>query len=74
MGEPISLNDVPRVGSATASKLRQIGIATIEALAVTPIREITDKTDMGLRRRFKSSLGMESLTSNSVFSALLYRA
>jgi hypothetical protein len=34
-------------------KLRQVGITTIEALAVTLIREITDKSDMGLRRRFK---------------------
>jgi len=50
MGEPVSLNDVPGVGSATASKLRQIGITTIEAPAVTPIREITDKSDIGFEK------------------------
>jgi len=49
-GEPISSNDVPRAGSATASKLRQIGIRTIEALAVTPVREITDKSDIGFEK------------------------
>jgi DNA repair protein RadA len=50
MGEPVSLQDIDGVGPATASKLRQIGITTIEALAVTPVREITDKTDIGFEK------------------------
>ena len=50
MAEPISLKDVHGVGPATASKLRQVGITTIEALAVTPVREITDKTDIGFEK------------------------
>jgi len=53
MAEPISLKDVPGVGPATASKLRQVGITTIEALAVTPVREITDKTDIGFEKAFQ---------------------
>ena len=48
--EPISLKDVPGVGPAIASKLRQVGITTIEALAVAPVREITDKTDIGFEK------------------------
>jgi nucleotidyltransferase/DNA polymerase involved in DNA repair len=55
MEEPVSLNDVPGVGSATASKLRPIGITTIEALAVTPIREITDKSDIGFEKALQTS-------------------
>lgn len=39
MVEALSLRDVPGVGPATASKLREIGITAVEALAVTPIRE-----------------------------------
>jgi DNA repair protein RadA len=50
MVEPISLKDVPGVGPATASKLGQVEITTIEALAVTPVREITDKTDIGFEK------------------------
>jgi hypothetical protein len=37
MTEPISLKDVPGVGSAMASKLLQAGITSIEALAVSPL-------------------------------------
>ena len=50
MGEPISLKDVLGVGPATASKLRQVGITTIEDLPVSPVREITDKTDIGFEK------------------------
>lgn len=47
MAEPISLRDVSGVGPATASKLREIGITTLEALAMTPVKEIADKSDVG---------------------------
>ena len=50
MAESVSLKDVPGVGPATASKLRQVDITTIEALAVAPVREITDKTDIGFEK------------------------
>jgi len=53
MEEPITLDDIPGIGDATVKKLRQIGITTIEALAVTPIREITDKTDIGPDKAFQ---------------------
>jgi hypothetical protein len=61
MGEPVSLKDVPGVGPATASKLRQVGITTIEALAVTPIREITDKTDIGFEKALQIILEARKL-------------
>ena len=53
MVEALSLRNVPGVGLATASKLREIGITTVEALAVMPIREITDKTDIGFEKARK---------------------
>lgn len=61
MGEPVSLQDVPGVGSATASKLRQVGITTIEALAVTPIWEITDKTAIGFEKALQIILEARKL-------------
>jgi len=59
--EPISLKDVPGVGPATASKLRQIGITTIEALAVSPAREITDKSDIGFEKALQIVLEARKL-------------
>jgi len=50
MDEPISLEDTQAIGPATATKLRKIGI---EALVVTPVREITDKTDIGPDEAFQ---------------------
>jgi DNA repair protein RadA len=41
------------VGSATASKLRSSGYTTIEALAVTPPREIMEKTNIGFNTILK---------------------
>jgi DNA repair protein RadA len=40
------LEEIQGVGSKKASKLRAIGITSIEALAITPIQEITSKTDL----------------------------
>ena len=37
------------------SALRQVGIMTIEALAVTPVKEITDKTDIGFEKAHEES-------------------
>jgi len=61
MADPISLKDVPGVGPATASKLRQAGITSIEALAVSPIREITEKTDLGFEKAFQIVLEARKL-------------
>ncbi len=41
------------VGSATAAKLRALGYTTIEAIAVTPPREILEKTNIGFNTILK---------------------
>jgi len=41
------LEMIKGVGSATASKLKSAGYTTVEALAVTPTRELTSKTGLG---------------------------
>jgi len=53
MAEPISLEDIQGIDPATLAKLRQIGINTIEALAATSIRKITDKTNIGPDEAFQ---------------------
>jgi DNA repair protein RadA len=45
--EKIALEEIDGVGSVIASKLRSAGITTVEAVAVTPPREIAEKTGMG---------------------------
>jgi len=50
-----SLEMVEGVGSATASKLRSAGLTTLEALAVTPLREIMSKTGLGYASALKIS-------------------
>jgi len=44
MSNPASLEDVEGVGPSKAAALREMGITTIEALAVTPPREMMEKT------------------------------
>jgi DNA repair protein RadA len=61
MAEPVSLKDVLGVGPATASKLRQVGITTLESLAVTPVREITGKTDIGFEKALQIILEARKL-------------
>ena len=50
------------VGPAMASKLRSAGITTIEAIAVTPPREITEKTGIG----FNTVLNIAAAARKSV--------
>jgi len=45
--ENVELENIEGVGSATASKLRSAGITTVEVLAITPPREIAEKTGIG---------------------------
>jgi len=47
------LEELEGVGEKTASKLNAIGITSIEALAITPIQEITSKTDIKHDAAFK---------------------
>ncbi len=50
MASEIDLEDLSGIGPATVSKLREGGIYTIEALVVTPIRELTELTGLGAER------------------------
>ena len=50
LGLEIDLEDIPGIGPATANKLREGGIYTIEALVVSPIRELSELTGLGLDR------------------------
>jgi len=45
--EAFELEKLEGVGSATAGKLRAAGMTTVEAVAVTPPREIAEKTGIG---------------------------
>lgn len=47
------LERIKGVGSATASKLRAAGFTTVEALAVTPVREIMSRSGLGEEAAFK---------------------
>jgi DNA repair protein RadA len=46
----MDLEDIAGIGPATANKLREGGIYTIEALVVSPIRELSEFTGLGLDR------------------------
>lgn len=48
-----SLEAIKGVGDATASKLRRAGFTTLEAVAVTPLREIMFKTGLGYENVLK---------------------
>jgi len=48
------LEKIKGVGSSTASKLRAAGFTTIEALSVTPVREIMSKAGLGEETAFKT--------------------
>jgi len=47
------LETIEGVGDATASKLRRAGFTTVEAVAVTPLREIMFKTGLGYENVLK---------------------
>jgi len=42
----LRLEDIKGVGQATAKKLRKAGYTSVEALAVTPIKELQNKTSL----------------------------
>ena len=46
MAVKYDLEDVEGVGPATAEKLREIGITTVEALAVTPVRTLVELAEL----------------------------
>jgi DNA repair protein RadA len=51
--ETLDIEDLQGVGPVTASKLKEAGFDSIEALAITPIRELVDKADLDVSVAFK---------------------
>lgn len=47
------LEKIRGVGSATASKLRAVGLTTVEALAVTPAREVAERAGLSEDQAFR---------------------
>jgi len=50
LASEIDLEDLPGVGPATAKKLKEGGVYTIESLVVTPLRELSDLCGLGSER------------------------
>ena len=50
LASEIELEELPGIGPATFGKLREGGIYTVEALVVTPIRELSELTGLGAER------------------------
>lgn len=61
------------VGPATAERLRKAGFTTLEAIAVTPVRELMDKVGLGYETAIKISriargyIGLEFTTAKEVW-------
>jgi len=57
------------VGSTTASKLRNAGFITIEAIAVTPVRELSERTGLGYNTALSVCAAARKLVSVDFVSA-----
>ena len=71
--EPTFITDLKGIGSSTASKLKEAGFTTIESIAVTPKRELMEKTGISeetatnLLQRVREVLGLEFMTALELF-------
>jgi len=67
------LEELKGVGSATATKLRQAGFTTLEAVAVAPINELTRKVGLGyeaalkLGRLARDHIGVAFVTAKEIW-------
>ena len=63
------ITDIKGVGTATATKLKEAGFGTVEALAVTPIRELVENSGIGeetalqMQQRAREMLGLDFMTA-----------
>jgi DNA repair protein RadA len=68
-----NITDIKGVGAATAAKLKEAGYTTVEALAVTPIRELVENAGLGeetaaqMQQRARELLGLNFLTALELF-------
>ncbi len=67
--ENFELEKLDGVGSATANKLRAVGITTIEAVAVIPPKEIADKAGIGFNTVLNIVDAARKLLSNDFVTA-----
>ena len=71
--EQPDITDIKGVGAATAAKLKEAGYTTVEALAVTPIRELIENAGVGdeaasqMQQRARELLGLDFLTALELF-------
>jgi len=69
----MEITDIKGVGAATATKLKDAGYTTVEALAVTPVRELVENAGLGeetaaqLQQRAREILGLSFLTALELF-------
>ena len=73
MAEDNDLKNLPGVGPATANKLKASGFTTAEAIAVTPPKEIAEKTGIGFNTVLnivsaaREKLGVDFITAEDLW-------
>ncbi|MCZ2807969.1 MAG: DNA repair and recombination protein RadA [Candidatus Bathyarchaeota archaeon] len=73
MEEDNDLKNLPGVGPATANKLKSAGITTAEAIAVTPPKDIAEKTGIGFNtvlnivKATREKLGVDFITAEELW-------
>ncbi|MCJ7635766.1 DNA repair and recombination protein RadA, partial [Candidatus Bathyarchaeota archaeon] len=73
MSGQMDITDIKGVGAATATKLKEAGFTTVEALAVTPIRELVENAGVGedtaaqIQQRAREILGLDFMTAMELF-------
>jgi DNA repair protein RadA len=68
--KPLKLTDLEGVGDATAKRLRDAGIGSVETLAVTPLRELMQRAGLGEQTALKLSGMARDLVGSGFISAL----
>lgn len=69
----MDITDIKGVGTATATKLKEAGFTTVEALAVTPIRELVENAGIGedtavqIQQRAREILGLDFMTALELY-------
>lgn len=68
--------NIKGVGSTTASRLRAAGFTSIESIAITPMKELVEKTGISdetaerLLQKVRDILGMEYITALELFEKI----
>ena len=68
-----SIKDIDGVGESTEAKLMEKGFTSVESIAVTPVRELAEKTGMGkekagnISRKARELLGLNFITAMELY-------